>query len=71
MGRKRILTQIIKDKGSCRNTIGCGACPILCGDSPYCVGDINNPKHWEWKYEQALKFYLEYYKIEDLIEVLI
>jgi len=79
MGRKVILTQIIKDKGSCKNTENCGGCPIACGDSPYKAVnyatpiriDFNEAKHQQWKYEQALKFYLRYYKVEDITEVLL
>ena len=71
LGRKRVLTQIIKDKGSCRRTLGCGACPIVCGDSPCWVGDSADPKFLRWKYEQALNFFVKYYKEEDIIETLL
>ena len=71
MGRKNILTQIITDKGSCRRTSGCGGCPIVCGDSPYWVGDSADPKFLRWKYEQALKYYVQYYNKADLLDILI
>jgi len=71
MGRKKVLTQIIKDRGSCFHVTNCGGCPIVCGDSPYWTGDYYSTKFWDWKYEQALKFYLEFYKIEDIMEVLL
>jgi hypothetical protein len=69
MGRKVILMSMIKNKGYCETPCSCGGCPILCGDGPYY--HTNTASHIAWKYEQALTFYLRYYKEEDLIETLL